>query len=222
MNKIKMAIAVSVFLTIVLLTAIYSSGMTGYFSKAFSKTVYPNQVIEQNITVRKYFNLTVRFRTTPSGSDLSFDDSDGTVVLKDVNGNELYRKTGINSGKIYILADKLNVDAITTISSSNLDSYEDVANQTVNITFYGTKAYATVLVTKRQGNATLTGHVFDDLTQNSLQGINIVALDGGSDPAVDNPDAETITNVEGKYSMNLTATADGSSYDVYVKDYNVV
>ena len=222
MDKIKIAIVVSVFLVLVSLTAIYSKGMTGYFSKAFSKTVYPNQVIEQNITVKKYFNLTVRFRTTPSGSDLSFDDLDGTVVLKDVNGNELYKKTGIVSGKAYILADKLAVDSIATISSSKLDSYEDVANQTLNITFYGTKAYATILVAKRQGNATLTGYVFDDLTQNTLQGINVVALNGGSDPAVDNPYLETITSTEGKYSMNLSATADGSSYDVYVKDYTVV
>ena len=222
MNKIKIAIVASVFLAIVSLTAIYSSGMTGFFSKAFSKTVYPNQVIEQNITVKKYFNLTVRFRTSPSGSDLSFDDPDGTVVLKDANGNELYRNAGINGGKAYILADKLKIDSIATISSSNIDSYDDVDNQTLNITFYGTKAYATILATKRQGNATLAGYVFDDLTKNSLQGIDVVALKGGSDPAVDNPDAETVTSTEGKYSMNVSATADGSSYDVYVKDYTVV
>jgi len=174
------------------------------------------------MTVKKYFNLTVRFRTSPSGSDLSFDDADGTVVLKDVNGNELYRKTGIVGGKGYILADKLTVDSISTINSFNIDSYDDVINQTLNITFYGTKAYATVLVAKKQGNATLTGFVFDDLTENSLQGISLTAMKGGSDPTIDNPDAETVTNTEGRYSMNLSATADGSSYDVYVKDYTVV
>lgn len=166
--------------------------------------------------------MTVRFRTSPSGSDLSFDDTDGTVVLKDVNGNELYRKVGIVSGKAYILADKLKVDTIATISSFNLDSYGDVVDQPLNITFYGTKAYATVLVTKRQGNATLSGYVFDDLTENTLQGITLAALKGSSDPAIDNPEMETVTNTQGKYSMNLSATADGSSYDIYVKDYPVV
>jgi hypothetical protein len=220
MNK-KILLFVTIFFAAISVTAIYSYGMTGFFSKAFSKTVYPNQVIEENITIRKYFNLTVRFRTSPSGNDLTFDDPDGMVVLKDVNGNELYKKGGIASGKAYILADKLKVDAIATISSSKLDSYEDVVDQSLNITFYGTKAYATVLVTKRQGNATLTGHVFDDLTKDTVENTTVTAFKGGSDPVVDNSETETVTNAEGRYSMNLLATADGVSYDIYVKDYTV-
>lgn len=65
MNKIKIVLLVSVFLALVSLTAVYSSGITGFFSKAFSKTLYPNQVIEQNITIRKYFIIPIHYHIPP-------------------------------------------------------------------------------------------------------------------------------------------------------------
>lgn len=218
MKKIFALASISLILFAVL--AVYGTSTTGFFSKAFSKTVTPNQIIEQNITIKKYFNLTIRFRTSPSGSDLTFDDNDTLMILKDVNGNEIVRAVGVTNGKAYLKVDKLNIDSIATVIVSNMNSYEDV-DQAANISFYSTKAYLTVLVAKKSGNATIRGYTIDDLTGDGLSEIAIGAFDGGSDVNTTNPIVQTMTATNGSYSIVLPADADGTSYDIYVRDYPV-
>jgi len=197
----------------------YSTGITGNFYKAFSKTVYPNDKIEQNITLRKYYNMTIRFRYSLDGSDLSFDDPDGTVILKDSN-QEIDRVSGIKSGKIYSLKDKLQIDSIKSVELLNIEKY-DLNSSDVSITYYGTKAYLTILVVKKQGNATLQGYIIDDLTNQTLNGITIMAYDKNADINNTNPLDQSISE-NGKYFLDLQADADGREYDVYVKDYTVI
>ena len=197
----------------------YSTGITGNFYKAFSKTLSPNENIEQNITVRKFYNMTIRFRYSLDGSDLSFDDSDGKVILKDSN-HEIDRATGIKSGKIYTTKDRLQIDSIKSVELLNIDKY-DLNSSEVSITYYGTKAYLTILVAKKQGNATLQGYIIDDLTNQSLNGITILAYNKNADINSTSSVDQSISE-NGKYFLSLQADADGREYDVYVKDYTVV
>lgn len=197
----------------------YSTGITGKFYKAFSKTVYPNDNIEQNITVRKYFNMTVRFRYSIDGSDLSFDDPDGTVILKDSNG-EIDRVSGIKSGKIYAARDKMQIDSIKYVELLNVDKYDTVNSSEVSITYYATKAYLTIIVVKKQGSASLQGYIIDELTNQSLDGITVLAYDKGSDINTTDPLGQSVSE-NGKYSLNFQTDADGKELDIYVKDYLV-
>jgi hypothetical protein len=197
----------------------YSTGITGNLYKAFSKTVYPNDNINQNITVRKYFNMTVRFRYSIDGSDLSFDDPDGTVILKDSNG-EIDRVTGIKSGKIYAARDKMQIDSIKYVELLNVDKYDTVNSSEVSITYYATKAYLTIIVVKKQGSASLQGYIIDELTNQSLDGITVLAYDKGSDINTTDPLGQSVSE-NGKYSLNFQTDADGKELDIYVKDYLV-
>lgn len=217
--KIKYIVISFLLIVTISISLAYSAGITGNFYKAFSKTVYPNDNIDQNITVKKYYNMTVRFRYSLDGSDLSFDDSDGTVILKDSNG-EIDRVTGIKSGKIYSTKDKLQMDSIKSVELLNIDKY-DLNGSEVSITYYGTKAYLTVLVAKKQGNASLQGYIIDDLTNQTLNGVTILAYDKNSDINTTNPIDQSLTE-NGMYSFDLQADADGREYDIYVKDYSVV
>jgi len=202
----------------VITLGIFSYASTGQFTKVFSKTVSPGQTVESNITVRKYYNLTVRFRYSLNGSDLSFSDSDAAVTLKDVSGSEVAKLTGITNGKIYATVDRLSLDMVETADATSVSSYEDIANQTVSITLSGTKAYLTVVVAKKQGNATLAGYVIDDLTERAVDGINILAYESNADPNAASAAAQD-TSVDGRYSLELVADADGKTYDIYIRDY---
>ena len=196
----------------------FSYATTGQFTKVFSKTVVPGQTIESNITVRKFYNLTVRFRYSLNGSDLSFSDSDGTVVLRDMTGNEIAKAVGVVTGKIYTTIDRMNLDMIETVEAKNVGSYEDVTNQTPTITLSGTKAYLTVIVAKKQGNATLEGYVLDDLTNRPVDDVVVLAYDSNADPNTAIAVTQD-TSVEGRYSLGLAADADGKTYDIYVENY---
>jgi hypothetical protein len=218
-TKIKIILISFILLCLVSISFAYSSGITGNFYKAFSKTVYPNDNIEQNITVRKYYNMTVRFRYSIDGSDLSFDDPDGIVILKDSN-QEIDRATGIKSGKIYTTEDKLQIDSIKSVELLNIEKY-DLNSSEVSITYYGTKAYLTILVVKKQGNATLQGYIIDDLTDQTLNSITVLAYDKNADINTTNPLDQSISE-NGRYSFDLQADSDGKGYDIYVKDYSVV
>lgn len=220
--KMKTKIILISFLavSIVSISLAYSTGITGNFYKAFSKTVYPNDNIEQNITIRKYYNLTVRFRYSIDGSDLSFDDSDGTVILKDFNGGEIDRVTGINSGKIYVTMDKMKIDSINYVGLLNVDKYDTVNSSGFSITYSGTKAYLTILVVKKQGSASLQGYIIDELTNQSLDGVTVLAYDKGSDINTTDPLGQSVSE-NGKYSLNFQTDADGKGFDIYVKDYLV-
>jgi len=195
----------------------YSTGITGNFYKAFSKTVYPNDNINQNITVKKFYNMTVRFRYSIDGSDLSFDDPDGTVILKDSNG-EIDRVTGIKSGKIYAARDKMQIDSIKYVELLNVDKYDTVNSSGFSITYYSTKAYLTILVVKKQGSASLQGYIIDELTNQSLDGVTVLAYDKGSDINVTDPLDQSVSD-KGQYSLNFQTDADGKDLDIYVKDY---
>lgn len=199
---------------------IFSYASTGQFTKVFSKTVSPGQTVESNITVRKYYNLTVRFRYSLNGSDLSFTDNDATVMLRDMAGNEIVKTTGVNNGKIYTTVDRLNLDMIETADAASVSSYEDVSNQTVAITLSGTKAYLTIVVAKKQGNATLAGYVLDDLTDQTVDGVNVLAFESNADPNTAVP-ATQDTSENGRYNLMLVADADGKTYDIYVQNYDV-
>jgi len=219
--KMKTRIILISFLVVsaLVISLAYSTGITGKFYKAFSKTVYPNDNIEQNITVRKYFNMTVRFRYSIDGSDLSFDDPDGTVILKDSNG-EIDRVSGIKSGKIYAARDKMQIDSIKYVELLNVDKYDTVNSSEVSITYYATKAYLTIIVVKKQGSASLQGYIIDELTNQSLDGITVLAYDKGSDINTTDPLGQSVSE-NGKYSLNFQTDADGKELDIYVKDYLV-
>jgi hypothetical protein len=194
---------------------------TGFFSKAFSKTVQPNQIYEQNVSIRKFYNLTIRFRTSPSGSDLSFSDSDAVIVLKDFSGNEVFRAAGIVSGKNYSVQDKLDLDSIATADSSNIDGYANNLNQAVNVSYIGTKAYITIILSKASGNATVVGFIYDELTNQNLEGITISAFNSSLDPTVSVSTAASQTDANGIYNLILPADSDGTSYNFYISDYSV-
>jgi hypothetical protein len=163
--------------------------------------------------------MTVRFRYSIDGSDLSFDDPDGTVILKDSNG-EIDRVTGIKSGKIYAARDKMQIDSIKYVELLNVDKYDTVNSSEVSITYYATKAYLTIIVVKKQGSASLQGYIIDELTNQSLDGITILAYDKGSDINTTDPLGQSVSE-NGKYSLNFQTDADGKELDIYVKDYLV-
>lgn len=194
---------------------------TGLFSKAFSKTVQPNQVYEQNVSIRKFFNLTVRFRTSPSGSDLTFSDLDAAIVLKDFSGNEIFRIAGISSGKIYAVNDKLLLDSVASADSMKIDGYADNFNQAVNVSYIGTKAYVTIILSKAGGNATVVGFIYDELTSQNLQGITISAFNSSLDPTALLAQAANQTDADGNYLLILPTDSNGQSYDFYISDYPV-
>jgi hypothetical protein len=217
----KYLIASIIGIAIFSVIAVVSFSTTGFFSKAFSKTVQPNQVYQENVSIRKFYNLTIRFRTSPSGSDLAFSDSDAVIVLKDISGNEIFRATGVSSGKNYSVQDKLKLDSVATADSSNIDGYANNLNQVVNVSYIGTKAYITILLSKAGGNATVTGFVFDELTNQNLQGITISAFNSSSDPTNSVSAATKQTDSEGIYTLILPTDSDGQSYDFYISDYSV-
>lgn len=198
-----------------------SLSQTGYFSKAFSKTVQPNQVYQENVSIRKYYNVTIRFRTSPSGSDLSFSDSDAAIVLKDLAGSEIFRASGIISGKIYTVQDKLKLDSLVSADSSKIDGYADNFAQSVNVSYIGTKAYVTIILSKAGGNATVEGFIYDELTNQNLEGIKISAFNNSFDPNTAAYAATNQTDVAGSYTLILPTDSDGQSYDFYISDYAV-
>lgn len=145
-KKILIAIALAVAATVsIILVGTFAT--TGLFFKAFDKTLSPGEQYEKNITIRQYYNLTVRFqKETSSTTYLTFDSNDTTIVLKDANGSELAKGTGVINAKMYFLMNKMTLDNISTVTAMNLGDYEDVIDQQVNKTFSGTTAYITVKV----------------------------------------------------------------------------
>lgn len=218
--KMKSIVISFLIVSVISLSLAYSNGITGSFYKAFSKSLIPSEIVEQNITVRKYYNLTIRFRYSTDGSDLSFSDDDGTIVLKN-STHEIERINGIKNGKVYLMKDKLQIDSIKFVDTSNIEKFESVSNQEVNITFYGTKAYLTIIVSKKQGTAIVQGYLIDDLTSQTLNGITVLVFEKNSDPYTVSPVAQAVSE-SGRYSLTLQTDSDGKTYDIYVKDYPVV
>ncbi|GEM_PF-4918867 len=216
----KNLIALLTTIIFIALVATLTLATNSSFYKAFTKTVIVNTTYEQNITIRKFYNLTVRFRYSYDGNDLTFNDTDVIITLKDQNKNEISIINQVTNGKAYLVLDRKIIDSIAFVDVINLDKYEDVRDQIVNITYYGTKAYLTVIVQKKEGNATISGYVFDALTSEPLDDIEIYVYAKGADPYTSNPLAQSVTE-NGRYFLTLFANSDGITYDIYVKDYPI-
>jgi len=211
----KYILAIVIIAAIVSL-AVSSYSLTGFFSKAFDKTLSPGEYYERNITIRKYYNLTIRFQKQNSTSYLTFDNNETIVVLKDVDGNEIDRAGGAVNGRVYFFTEKLEIDKIKTVSAYNLGDYEDIENQEVNITYSGTKAYITVKVS--YGPAVITGYVLDDLTGQVIEGVEVLAFSDGSDPTLTEPLMQNTSTSEGRYLLTFQLNS-SKALDIYVKDY---
>lgn len=221
MNKKKILLVCLITSSLIVLMSAYSFSSSGFLSKAFTKTIYPDQTLEQNITIRKFYNMTIRFRTSLNGSDLSFDDTNANITTKDFNGSQIHFLSGINAGKVYSLIDKADIDRMSSVSVKGLDKYDDVIDQPVSFSFIGTKAYLTVIVSKKVGNGTIAGFVFDDLTGQAIDSLGVSAFDSGVNVNSTDPVSSTFTNSTGRFQMSLYSDADGRSYDIYVSDYQV-
>lgn len=199
--------------------AVGGSAINGLFSKAFDKTLSPGEIYERNITIRKYYDLVIRFQKENSTSYLAFDNNETEIVLKDANGNEITRITGVNNGRVYINTEKSLLDTIKTVSVSNLDSYLDVDNQQVNVTYSGATAYITVRLNFK--SAVITGYVLDETTGNPVEGVEVLAFPNDSDPTTTDPILQNTSASNGRYFLTLQLNS-SKALDVYVKDYDVV
>jgi hypothetical protein len=199
-----------------------SGGMSGFFFKAYDKTLAPGERYEKNITVRKYYNLTIRFQKEGTTSSyLTFSDNETTVILKDSTGNERLRVVGIKSGKAYSTVDKELIDALSSIDAINVSEYSDVTMQPVNstyLTFSGTTAYLTVKV--RYSSALMYGYVTDELTGESIHGAYIAAFSDGANVTQSDPLSVNLSDASGFYTLSFDLTAD-KALDVYVEGYDV-
>jgi len=214
----KKYIAIGIFLIALISLTIGSNAINGLFSKAFSKSLSPGETYERNITIRKYYDLTVRFQKENSTSYLGFDNNETAVVLKDVVGNEIARANGAINGRVYFFTEKLQLDRIKTVSAYNLGVYLDIENQEVNITYSGTKAYITVRVSYKP--ATITGYILDDLTGQTVEGIEVLAFPDNSDPNLTEPILQSTSTSEGRYLLTFQLNS-SKALDIYVRDYIV-
>ena len=220
MNKLKKYLLLGILGIAIISLAASSYSLTGLFSKAFDKTLYPGEVYEKNITVRNSYNLTVRFQKENSTSSyLTFDSNDTVVVLKDVNGNEVARSTGLVNGKTYFFVSNSVLDSIKSVSALNLGEYLDVVDQPFNISFSSTTAYITVKV--RYKPSAIAGYVIDEMTGQKIEGVEVLAFANSANPNTDESIAENVTDTSGRYLMNFRLV-DSKSLDIYVKDFDVV
>lgn len=220
MNELKKYILIGITAIAIISLAISGYSLTGLFTKAFDKTLSPGESYERNITIREYYNLTVRLQKENSTSSyLTFDSNDTVVVLKDANGNEVARNTGLINGKTYFFVSKQTLDSIKTVSAYNLGGYTDVVDQSVNISFSSTTAYITVKV--RYKPSSIYGYVIDELTNQAVEGVEVLAFANSADPNSEEPITQNVSDSKGKYLLNFQLS-DSKSLDVYVKDFDVV
>jgi hypothetical protein len=198
------------------------AGISGLFFKAYDKTMSPGERYEKNITVRKYYNLTIRFqKETTSSSYLTFSDNSTVVVIKDPEGLERMRVVGVKSGKAYVMVTNDELASFATATALNVSDYADVGAQTVNsscLTFSGTTAYLTIKV--RYSSATMSGYVFDELTGEMMDGIGVAAFADGDNATSSMPISYGVTGDDGKYLLSLDLS-DDKAFDVYVEGYEV-
>lgn len=220
MNELKKYILVGILGIAIISLAASSYSITGLFSKAFDKTLYPGEVYENNITLRNFYNLTVRFQKENSTSSyLTFDSNDTVVVLKDSSGNEIARNTGLVNGKTYFFVSKQVLDSIKSVSASNLGEYLDVVNHPVNMSFSTTTAYITVKL--RYKPSAITGYVIDELTSQTVEGVVVLAFANSADPVTEEPITQSTSDSSGRYLMNFQLDS-SKALDIYVKDFDVV
>jgi hypothetical protein len=218
--KTKVVAAVVVAVSVVAAFLLISSegyGIAGFFAKAFDKSMSPGDQYERNITIRKYYNLTVRFQKEGSSSYLGFDDNTSSIVLKAANGSVVKALDGVMNGRHYVLAEGSEIAAISTASALGISTYSDVIDQPVNMSFIGTSAYLTIRV--QYGQSSICGYVIDDLTEQLVDGVEVAAFADGSDTQISLPLVQNST-VGGRYqlTMNISST---KALEVYVKGYDV-
>lgn len=212
-----------IFISFILLST-SSLALTGMFSKVTTKTFQIDDTIEQNITIRKYFNLTIKFRKFNSTSDLTIRNENTTIILKDASYNEIKRIVGMDGRAVYSVTDKLELDKVKYVSAFNLNNsikrYENVVNQEVSISYSGIKASIIIRVNEIvEGTAVLYGYVKDELTDQQIEGIEVLAFIAGEDPISSSPVVQNTTDTDGKYILSIPTDSTGKLYDVYVKDY---
>jgi hypothetical protein len=203
-------------------TSSFASGFsfTGWF-KAFDKTLAPGEQYERNVTVRKYYNISIRFQKENSTSYLSFDDNDSVIVLKDIAGNEVANATGVKNGRAYVKLDNAQVASVAKVFAYSISSYADVDGQPVNdtvLSFSGTTAYLTVKV--QYPLASIAGYVTDDLTGEAVGGVIVAAFSDSADVSAAMSIKQSVSDASGKYSMSFDL-ADSKAMDVYVEGYDV-
>jgi len=219
-NELKKYILIGITAIAIISLAISGYSLTGLFTKAFDKTLYPGEVYEENITVRNSYNLTVRFqKESVSSSYLTFDSNDTVVVLKDVSGNEVARSTGLVNGKTYFFLSSSVLDSIKSVSALNLGEYSDVVDQQFNISFSSTTAYITIKV--RYKPSAITGYVIDELTGQAVEGVEVLAFANSANPNTDESITQNVTDTRGRYLLNFQLTG-SKALDIYVKDFDVV
>jgi len=219
----RILIGVSVSFALVIAVAIATNsdsvyGITGFFTKAFDKSLSAGEYYEHNITVRKYYNISIRFQKEGSTGYLGFTDNDSVVVLKDANGGEVLRAIGVDKGKIYTVVDASQVQAIATASAYSISDYADVADQSVNVSYSGSNAYVTIIVTYRE--AMITGYVIDDLTGDFVSNVGVLAFDDGADPYIVTAVVQNVSDTSGRYQLSLQLNS-SKALDVYVEGYDV-
>ncbi len=192
-------------------------GVSGFFSKAFDKSLSPGEQYERNITVRRYYNVSIRFQKENSSSYLGFNDNSSRIVLRDANGSIIKEATGVKNGRHYILMENSDISSIATASAFSIDDYADIVDQSVNVSYSGAKAYITMTVT--YGMASLSGYVVDDLTGEYVDGVHVYAFPDGSDPHIADAIMENVS-IEGKYTLALQLNS-SMALDVYAKDYDI-
>lgn len=219
LSKRLMAITFGIVVSIVVVALVASQGygITGLFYKAFDKSLSPGEYYERNITVRNYYNLSVRFQKEGSSGYLGFDDNSSVIELKSANGTVIKSATGVLNGRIYMLVSSDELSAISTASAYSIDEYADITGQSVAPTFSGTKAYITITVHYR--TAMIYGYITDELTGESVEA-QVHAFEDGADP---NTATAVITNssgADGRYQLSLDLNS-SKAMDIYVKDYDV-
>ena len=65
MQTKKYLIASVIGITVFAVIAVVSFSSTGFFSKAFSKTVQPNQVYQENVLIRKFYIIPIHYHIPP-------------------------------------------------------------------------------------------------------------------------------------------------------------
>lgn len=219
----KKIVAISIAVLSLIVLASSSFAFTGLFYKAFSKNFVPDEIFEQNITVRKFYNLTVKFQKINSTSDLTIRNSNTEIILKDSNYSVIQRFVGFNGTSLHSVIDRKILDEIRFISAHNIsnsaNNYEDVQDQPVLISYLGTRATIVIKVNLKNssavvstsGNSTFSGYVIDELTHTPLENMQVAIFSGNSEIA------RNSTNTNGRFVLNFAS----GNYDVFVSDYSV-
>lgn len=218
-------IGVALSLSILVLSTASAAGLdiTGMF-KAFDKTIYAGDSYENNITVRKYYNVSIRFRKENSSSYLGFSDNDTMIVLKDSENDEIRSFTEVTKGKIYDKMDNYELGSAFYISCYNLSDYEDVVDYVIedsDVSFIGSKAYITVTLSEKTYQySMIAGYVTDGLTGELVSGVSVYAFEDGADVEISEPIEECVTDENGRYTLEFELGSK-KTIDVYVEGYDV-